>query len=263
MAELSHTGGPLARTVRIACLTLGFAGAMAWPARGGSLQLDAPAGARVSIDGRHVGVAPLSGPVPLDPGPHTVRLELSGAHVSEADLGVGPDNAIVHLTMRMSAKSRANAAARSVVLAGLGQQYVGRRKLGWTLTAAEVGGVAIAALGQLMFQQSEDDFNDAQAVYATSLDAGVLEAARRDANQAYDDMGSAESLRNAGLVVAGAAVLASVMDAWFRFPQLQLGAAPPTTARTDGDAAAGSAFASQDRSTDDGAGFYLSLRGRF
>jgi hypothetical protein len=149
----------------------------------------------------------------------------------------------------------------------LGQHYVERHKLGWAFTVAEVGAVVVAGLAQLSFEQSEDDYNEARERYENLLDPDEIEAAQADAESAYDDMGSAESMRNAALLVAGAAVLASALDAWIRFPQVDLalgdspaGAAGVGTGSSHAAAAApwaGSAMASGN------VGFHLSLRARF
>jgi hypothetical protein len=135
--------------------------------------------------------------------------------------------------------------AYSLVLAGLGQRYEGRPRLGWALTAAEVGGLLTALAGELAVQNHRDDHELAMANYRDALlpaDVAFYRAQAVDAWSAADDAGK---LRDAAAAVAVGAVVIGVIDAWLRFPSLEAGAGPapaPPPEVAAAAAAAGSGF---------------------
>ncbi len=192
-------------------------------ARAALLQVRGPAGAAVLVDGRAEGVLPLGGPLVLTAGAHAVRLEQVGFYPSETQVDAISDAQVIDLAMGLYPKSRSGAVTRSLVLAGVGQQYEGHDKLGWTLMAAEVAGVGTAVMAQLRFFNQRDEFDSAVDRYNRALNPEEIAAGQAAAQKAFDRMGTAETVRNIALGVALATVTVSVLDAWLRFPHVEAG----------------------------------------
>jgi len=182
------------------------------------LHIDGPAGARVRVDGRDVGRLPLAEAIVIDVGSHAVRLDLAGHHpeTRHARVQAGSERLDLHFTL--DPIRRGHAAAYNLLLAGLGQRRVGRPKLGWLMTGAELGGIAAAITGEVRFRDERDTWYAARDRYTAAVDPAVIAAARRDVDAAYADMGDAETLRNVGIGVAAGAVAWSLLDVTLRAP---------------------------------------------
>jgi hypothetical protein len=70
------------------------------------------------------------------------------------------------------------------------------------------------------------DYLDLQDKYNSSINADEIVRFREAADQAYSDMKDKEDLRNMGLIVAGSAIVISVIDALVFFPAVEAGAGP-------------------------------------
>jgi len=204
--------------------------APAGPAAGAPLLLTGTPGAAVQLDGRELGTLPLDA-LDVPAGAHTLTASLRGMLPLEMEMRIDAQDATVRRHLRLQPMSRRDAVAYSLVLAGLGQRYEGRPRLGWALTAAEVGGLLTALAGELAVQNHRDDYELAMANYRDALlpdDIAAYRAQADDAWQAADDAGK---LRDAAAAVAVGAVAVSVLDAWLRFPALEAGSgsapAPP------------------------------------
>lgn len=202
----------------------------------GQLELEGPPGAVVTLSGRELGALPLPGPVPLTTGEHPLVARCRGYVPFERSLLIQEDGERMRLRLRMTALSRRDAVLYSLSLAGLGQHYVGRPLLGWTLTALEVGGVVAAIGGELAYTNHRSDYLVLYDVYRNAIGEEDLLAKRAAADKAWRDMENAESLRDTGLLVAASAVVVSVLDAWLRFPAVAAGAGPAPVQRSALDA---------------------------
>lgn len=209
----------------------------------GLLELEGPPGAVVTLSGRELGTLPLPGPVPLTTGEHALTARCRGYVPFERALLIQEDGERMRLRLRMTTLSRRDAVLYSLALAGLGQHYVGRPLLGWTLTALEVGGVAAAIGGELAYTNHRSDYLVLYDAYRNAIGEEDLLAKRAAADKAWRDMENAESLRDTGLLVAAGAVVVSVLDAWLRFPAVAAGAGPVPVQRSALDAPGGPAGA--------------------
>ena len=211
----------LGRVLAAAALALALAG----PAAAATLLLTGTPGAAVRLDGRELGTLPLDA-LDVPAGVHTLSASLRGMLPLDMELRVDAEDATVRRHLRLQPMSRRDAAAYSLVLAGLGQRYEGRPLLGWAFTAAEVGGLLTALAGELAVQNHRDDYDLAMANYRDALLPDDIAAYRAQADDAWKAADDAGKLRDAAAAVAIGAVVVSVLDAWLRFPSLEAGAGP-------------------------------------
>ncbi len=189
-----------------------------------SLIVDGPPGASVLIDGRSAGVLPLGAPLAVEPGAYELRCELRGYQPFVAELTVAEPDELLRVVARLTPLRRPAALLYGLVFAGFGQQYVGRPRLGWALSALELGGLAAALAGELSYGNRRDDYEALYDAYLNAITAGAIAAAREAAAQKYAQMEDAESLRDTGLIVAAGAVTVGLLDVWLRFPSVEAGA---------------------------------------
>ena len=121
---------------------------------------------------------------------------------------------------------------------GLGQQYLGHRTRGLVFSAAEIGGLATALLGELRRSDLRKDYLLLSDKYDLAINADDITRLRAEVGQAYADMQDMETMRNTGLAVAAGAVVLSMLDALVFFPEVAAGAGsvPVQTAFADGPA---------------------------
>jgi len=210
----------MSRLLLAACVLAALGvGDRASPAHAATLRLRGPSGARVQVDGRDRGRLPLAGPLELKPGRHELRCSLAG-HVSQVEwIDLPSADDALSLELQLLPRSRVAATGYSLLVAGLGQHYESRHRMGWTYLALQLGAAAAATLGELQMRDKRDSYETLYAQYQSAFNQQQAIARREAVSAAYDDMKRAQSLRNVGLVaVVGVAVLSAV-DAWWRFPQ--------------------------------------------
>jgi hypothetical protein len=203
-----------------AALTLPACGA----ARAATLEIEGPAGAAVTLDGRAVGTLPLAAPLTLAPGDHTVACALRGCETLTTRFTVADPSETRRLRARLTPLRRREALLYSLAFAGLGQRYVGRPTLGLAFSALEAGGLLAGLTGELALRNSRSDYLVLEDAYRHALDPAYIASTRAAADAAWRDVQDAESLRRTGLLVAAGAVVVSALDAWLRFPGLEAGA---------------------------------------
>jgi hypothetical protein len=187
-----------------------------WASRGeaASLMVHGPAGATIEVDGRLRGTLPLAEAIELPLGTHGLRVEQPGyrTHVESFTLDDRDHDLI--LTVSLLEISRWKATGYSLVLAGLGQHYQDRHVAGWTMLVVQLAAASVAAYGEIEFKDKRDAYEDALSTYERAVDQNVIVEQREKALAAYDDMDSAQTIRNVALwAVLGTAVISAV-DAW-------------------------------------------------
>ncbi len=187
-----------------------------------TVELTGPAGARIELDGRSVGTLPLAAPLEVSSGEHTLVATLRGMQDWRHAFQIGAHETI-RLHVRVIPLSRKDAVVGSLLLAGSGQRYEGRNRLGWILTGAEIVGGVTALLAEIAYQNNRDDYLAAMADYRAAVNQDEIARLRAQAADKYTSMDDAASLRDAAVAVAVAAVAVSVLDAWLRFPRLEAG----------------------------------------
>jgi len=217
-------------------LTLLLAGPAAAASGTATVHLAGPAGAAVWLDGRDLGTFPLAGSLTLAPGTYTLRCTLRGFESDEESLTVVDDRTELHWRIRLLPLHRSTALTSGLLLAGLGQHYLNRPRLGYALNALELGGLISALVGELSYQNHHDDYVLLRADYQAAVSETNILRLRKLMDESYARMEDAERLRNTGLYVAGGAVVVGLLDAWLRFPSIEMG---PGSLPNRGSAAGG------------------------
>jgi hypothetical protein len=207
-------------------LILLLAGLAAGEGRAATVYLTGPAGATVRLDGRDLGTFPLEGPLALAPGTYSLHSTLRGFRSYEESLSVVDDRTELTWQIRMLPMRRRTALTSGLLLAGLGQHYLGRPRMGYLLNALELSGLVTALVGEFSYQNHHDDYVLLRADYRTAVTETNIARLRKAMDESYAQMADAERLRNLGLYVAGGAVIVGLLDAWLRFPTLELGPGP-------------------------------------
>jgi len=205
-------------------MALGFAVLLAGAdAAAGTLEITGPAGAEVIVNDQTVGILPLEGPFQAEPGEYEVRSEWPGyvpfkeiVHITEA-------NENLRVNIRLLPLSKKTALGSSILYAGLGQFYLGHNTRGWLYAGAETVGLLTALVGELDRSNQRQDYLVIKDEYDRAINAFDITRLRGEAQQAYEKMEDAEKLRNTGLIIAGGAIVVSVIDALISFPNVEAG----------------------------------------
>jgi hypothetical protein len=206
-------------------LALGVALA-AGAAQPATLELTGPPGTMVSLNDRVVGALPFDGPLDLPPGRYTIRCGLPGHVPFEQKIRLVAPDAWQRVTVRLVPYSRRTAWTSNILLAGLGQHYLGFGFRGYVYNVAEIGGLLAALGGELQRSNLESDYLKLVDDYNQAVDATEIARLRELAETKHQDMKDMESLRNTGLIVAGGAILVSIADALLAFPAVAAGSGP-------------------------------------
>lgn len=201
------------------------------PTTAAELTLTGPDGADVTLNGEPVGTLPLFEPLDLAIGEYMLAATLPGAHDIVRDLTIVDEGEILELHLRFTPMSRTTAMVSSIILAGSGQRQIGRDRLGWILTGAEMAGLLTALAGELQISNHESDYLRAMESYDNAVTPEAIAHWRAQADHHHDSMTSAADRRDLALMVAAGAVLVSVADAWLSFPSLDADVAPDGSAR--------------------------------
>ncbi len=182
-----------------------------------TLQLAGPAGAAVRINGSVAGFLPLAEPLDLPPGNYEIACDIPGCQPFRTTVRFLLDDEWRHVTIRSVPYSRRTAVLSNVVLAGLGPRYLGKSGRGWLYTAAELGGLATAVVGELARSTAQDEYLLAMDAYREAVNADEIALRRAAADAKYNDAADAADLRDMGLVVAVGAIAVSMLDSWLSF----------------------------------------------
>ena len=212
---------PTLRSTTVIAVLLLFLGG---PAAAATLLLTGTPGAAVTLDGVRLGVLPLDGPVTLDEGGHLLKAERRGMMPFTTMIDVPEADAVVRENVRMTPLSRRDAVGYSLVCAGLGQRYEGRRMLGWILTAVEAGGLLTAIAADASVNNHKGEYLLAMDSYRQAVLPADVAYYRAQAADAHAKAGDAADLRDTAALAAGGAVIISMLDAWLRFPSVDAGA---------------------------------------
>jgi hypothetical protein len=216
---------PLALLAAVVLATVGSAGAA-------TLQITGPPGAEVTLDGRSLGLLPLSGPMTVEPGVYLLGCRLSGHRDVEQSVVIAEPESWQHVRLRPLPLRRSEAVTSSLLFAGLGQWYRGDRWRGWVYFLGEAGGLLTAVAGEVQRENFRQDYLTFRESYESALSADQIAFWRTEADQAYRDMQDMADLRDTGLYVAAGAWVLSLLDAWLLTPSVDVGpgVVPPSAA---------------------------------
>ncbi len=188
-----------------------------------TLEITGPAGATVVINDRIMGFLPLNEPLTLAPGRYDIKSELTGYLPFETSIVLDEVTDWKRLQIRPVIMSKTTAWTSNLLFAGLGQHYMGKSFKGYFFNAAEAGGLLVAIGGELQRTNYRKDYLLLKGKYDSAINPNDLEYYQRLADEAYANMEDMEKRRNTGLLVAGGAIVLSILDAVFLFPGAELG----------------------------------------
>ena len=189
-----------------------------------TLEITGPPGASLIINEWKMGHLPLDGPLDLAPGAYRIESRLPGHAKYEHTVTLVGDDDWQRLTIRLVPFSRKTAWSSNLLFAGLGQHYLGKSARGYLYNAAEAGGLLVALLAELERSNLRKDYLELEDLYNSSINADDIARYREEADQTYADMKDMEDKRNTGLLVAGGAIVVSIIDALVFFPHVEAGA---------------------------------------
>lgn len=179
-----------------------------------TLGVRGPAGAELFVDGQRIGVLPLGEPVPVEPGLVVIECRKPGHLVHRETLTVEGPETELSVELELQALSRRRALGSSLALAGLGQLYQGRPRMGWTMVALQGSAWLLAAAAEGAFQSSRDDFEVLDRRYQDAILETEVVALRKERDAAYDDLESARNLRTTALGAVVVIGVWSLFDVW-------------------------------------------------
>jgi len=193
------------------------------PASAATLELSGPAGASVSLNERPLGQFPIDGPLDLPPGYYTIQCELQGHAPYQYTVRLVSIQDWQRVQVRLIPFSRRVAWSSNLLFAGLGQHYVGHDFRGYVYNVIEAGGLLTALAAELQRNNFESDYLKLVDLYNASINGEEIVSLSETAESKYNDMKDMESLRDTGLIVAGGAIVVSIMDALLSFPAVEGG----------------------------------------
>jgi hypothetical protein len=188
----------------------------------GDLQIDAPPGARVVIDGKDdVGAAPLPDPVAVEPGKHRVEAQIGADTVAVKDLDI-PAGQSLHVVLARSAPAATPPAAPVAQPASIDAQPSAPAAPAhdappaatghslsprvWLTLGLGVGAVAALGVGVGFGVASQNDTNQVSSLRASSACA----AGCADLSSARDSQRGAANAADAFYVVGGVLAAGSI-----------------------------------------------------
>jgi hypothetical protein len=151
------------------------------------LRIDAPEGAHIGVDGRHVGTAPLVAPLGVAPGAHEIVVAVTGRESVRRTLTVGPGQA---RAVGVGLAPRTDARVTSLVLLGTG---------GALATASGVAAVVA--------------WSAERSALAIEADVGQRPLSSGDLDDHRDAVGTRDAARTASLVLLGGGVATALAGA--------------------------------------------------
>jgi hypothetical protein len=198
---------------------LGLAGT----AQAAILELTGPSGATVFVNGRARGFFPLEHPLDVGPGEHVVECQLDGHKNYRWVVRLVDETDWQHLHVRMTPLSKKTAVLSNVLWAGLGQHYTEKPVRGWLYGLAEAGGLLAAVVGETSRSNERKDYLILLDKYNSAINPEEIAYFKAKSDETYQSMLDNESMRDTGLLVAGGAVVLSILDSLLFFPSFEAG----------------------------------------
>jgi hypothetical protein len=214
-------------------LLLALLCAVAGSATAAILELSGPAGASVTVNDRPRGFFPLEHPLDLGPGHHVVKCTMPGYKEYQSTIFLADESAWQRLHVRLTPYRRRTAVGSNILFAGLGQHYLDKPVKGWFFNLAEAGGLVTAMVAESSRVNYRKDYLLLKDKYDAAINPNDLARYKSQTEEAYTNMKDMEDLRDTGLLVAGGAIVLSMLDALILFPSVEAGPGPGPTADRD------------------------------
>ncbi len=207
-------------------VVLALAAVVPVAAMAATLEITGPPGASLTINDQDMGFFPLDGPLDLPGGGYTIKSQLAGHQDYEQTIKLVGNGTWQRVSVRLVPFSRKTAWTSNILFAGLGQHYLGKSTRGWIYNIAEAGGLLVALFAELDRNNLSKDYLELQDHYNSTINADDITRYREEADKTYSDMKDKEDMRDTGLMVAGGAIVVSILDAIIFFPSVEAGAGP-------------------------------------
>lgn len=170
-----------------------------------------PVGADIRIGGRLAGELPLEN-YEIDGGNYTIRITAKGYEPTTKMLNISP-NERKDVSVQLARKSNSKAVVRSLFVPGLGQHYLEKKGRAFLFPVLEVGALAGAYIFNSKYNNSIQDYNALKNSYSTAIDQTKIDTYYSQMTSKYDDVESAEKMRNIFIGVAAGIWVLNVLDA--------------------------------------------------
>ncbi len=188
-----------------------------------TLEITGPAGATIVVNNTVMGFLPLAVPITLPPGKYEIKSEMPGYLPFSTQVVLAEVTDWQRLQIRPVPMSKKTAWTSNLLFAGMGQHYMGKSAKGYFFNVAEAGGLLTALAGELKRSNFRKDYLLQMRKYESAINPDDIAYYKGLARTAYGDMEDMESLRTTGLMVAGGAIVLSVLDALLFFPSVEGG----------------------------------------
>ncbi len=192
-------------------------------AQAASLEITGPDGATVVINGHIMGFLPLVQPLTLGPGIYEIKSDLPGYLPFETTVTLANKKDWQRLHIRPIPMSKKTAWTSNLLFAGMGQHYMGKPIKGYFFNLMEAGGLLMAFSGELQRSDFRKDYLLQKNKYDLAINPVDQEYYQGLAENAYSDMEDMEKLRDTGLMIAGGAIVLSILDTLLFFPGIEVG----------------------------------------
>lgn len=178
----------------------------------GSLSVSGgPSGAAIRIGGRLAGELPLEN-YELDGGNYTIQVTAKGYETTSKMVNIAP-NQRKELSVKLTRKSNSKAFVSSLFVPGLGQHYLEKKGRAVLFPLLEVGAIAGAVIFNSQYNNSIQEYNDIRNSYSTAINQTEIDTYYYQMTSKYDDIESAEKMRNIFIGAAAGIWLWNVLDA--------------------------------------------------
>jgi len=170
-----------------------------------------PNGAYVLINKRHIGNIPLQN-YEISKGSYDIKIKAKGYEKQKQTISISP-NEKKNIAVQLKIKSKSKALARSLFIPGLGQHYLEKPGKAVLFPLMEIGAIAGAFVFNDQYNKTVKEYNSLKESYSTALDLVEIDDYFSQMETKYNDIESAELMRN---ICIGAAVgiwLWNIVDA--------------------------------------------------
>jgi len=175
------------------------------------------------VDDNFIGFLPLSKALTLTPGVYEITSDLPGYLPFKTTVSLTENKEWQRLQIRLIPMSKQTAWSSNILFAGMGQHYMGKSLKGYVFNLVEAGGLLTALAGETQRGSYRQDYLLLKRKYDQAISASDMEYYKELSEKAYSDMEQMEDLRNTGLMIAGGAIVLSILDAVFLFPSVEVG----------------------------------------
>jgi len=170
-----------------------------------------PVGADIRIGARLAGELPLEN-YELDGRSYMIQVTAKGYETTTKMVNIAP-NQRKDVSVQLTRKSNGKAFVWSLFVPGLGQHYLEKKSRAVIFPLLEVGAIAGAMIFNNQYNNSIQDYDMLKSNYSTAVDQTEINSYYNQMTSKYDDIESAEKMRNIFIGAAVGVWVWNVLDA--------------------------------------------------